>query len=290
MKPLSVNEYLKLSNKSQAQSEAGACHVSEDVVSTDRPVTEGTSSVFGKQHHLYRVNICDLVASTSHPLSSASSLAWNKSPNQSLRSALNGMEPKSACTESEKYQGRQETATTSEASGESSQNEETESCCLSGNGNEDPQTGSKMYTEPSSPTPIVSDSNRDFCFWTPSPNLGHIMGCTRIFTLEETLFIWYHLIDLSERLFKIESEFNIQFPDKKIDVRMVYCTVNMLLHRRNVFPKGVSPRVSLKDLKEDGKVAKMFGVKTKVGIRFPWMGSASEATKDQSLEASSGIL
>ena len=101
-----------------------------------------------KQHHLYQLNICDLVASTPHPPSSASSLAWNKSPNQSLRSALNGMEPKSAGTESEKYQRRQETATASDASGESSQNEETGSCCLSGNGNEDPQTGSKMYIEP----------------------------------------------------------------------------------------------------------------------------------------------
>ena len=63
------------------------------------------------------------------------------------------------------------------------------------------------------------------------------MDCTRIFTLEETLFIWYHLIDLSERLFKIESEFNRQFPDKKIHVRMVYCAVNMLIHRWMCFLK-----------------------------------------------------
>ena len=71
---------------------------------------------------------------------------------------------------------------------------------------------------------------------------------------------------------------------------MVYCAVNMLLYRWNVFPKGVSPKVSLKDLREDGKMAKMFGIKTKVGIWFSWMGSASEEAKDQTLEASSGIL
>ena len=57
-----------------------------------------------------------------------------------------------------------------------------------------------------------------------------------------------------------------------------------------MFPKGVSPRVSLKDLREDGKMTKMFGIKTKVGIWFPWMGSASEEAKDQALEASTGIL
>jgi len=102
----------------------------------------------------------------------------------------------------------------------------------------------------------------------PGPSSSRYQGMRRehrpTYSEEETLFIWYHRIDLGYDWADISNAYNAQFPDRRReDVGGIQCRYYRCCQDNNI-PKVREPRRSASSAEE-------YGMRARTGLWYPWM-------------------
>lgn len=103
---------------------------------------------------------------------------------------------------------------------------------------------------------------------SPRPSSSRYQGTRRehrpTYSEEETLFIWYHRIDLGYDWADINSAYNAQFPDRRReDVGGIQCRYYRCCQDNNI------PKV--RERRRSASSAEEYGMRARTGLWYPWM-------------------